>query len=127
MSGANRPEGGTSSLVLVCAGVFGLFTAVSMIGPILVDLARDLHVPLGRAGLSDLVPRQRGALFGLFGLTNQGGVVLGSALGGLVIDLAGYTGLGVVVVCQAGVAAVAAFRVAQSEPFAVRTAAEPEP
>ena len=33
------------------ASIFGFVTAITMVGPLLVDLARDLEVPLGQAGL----------------------------------------------------------------------------
>jgi predicted MFS family arabinose efflux permease len=37
--------------VLVTAAVLGFATAITMLGPLLVDLSRELDVPLGQAGL----------------------------------------------------------------------------
>src|SRR5437016_6232347 len=41
----------TVTLVLVTAAVLGFATAITMLGPLLVDLSRELDVPLGQAGL----------------------------------------------------------------------------
>lgn len=54
---------------------------------------------------ADLVPAHRGAVLGLVGITNQGGVVLGSALGALVVGLGGYTTLAVAIAAGGAVAA----------------------
>jgi len=54
---------------------------------------------------ADLVPAHRGAVLGLVGITNQGGVVLGSALGGLIIGLGGYTALAVAIAAGGALAA----------------------
>ena len=45
---STRPEG---SLVLITAGVTGIVTSVTMLGPLLLDLSLDLEVSLGQAGL----------------------------------------------------------------------------
>lgn len=37
--------------MLVTAAIFGFVTAITMVGPLLVDLGRELNVPLGQAGL----------------------------------------------------------------------------
>jgi predicted MFS family arabinose efflux permease len=55
---------------------------------------------------SELSPRYRGALLGLLSLTNQGGTVLGSSLGGLAIGLGRYGTLALLTVCG-GVGAAA--------------------
>ena len=39
------------TLVLVTAAILGYVTAITMVGPLLVDLSRELDVPLGQAGL----------------------------------------------------------------------------
>lgn len=39
------------TLVLVTAAILGYVTAITMVGPLLVDLSRELNVPLGQAGL----------------------------------------------------------------------------
>src|SRR5438874_2170590 len=41
----------TITLVLVTAAILGFATAITMLGPLLVDLSRELDVPLGQAGL----------------------------------------------------------------------------
>ena len=41
----------THQLVLVTAAVAGWATAIAMVGPLLVDLSRELDVPLAQAGL----------------------------------------------------------------------------
>jgi predicted MFS family arabinose efflux permease len=51
------------------------------------------------------VPAHRGAVLGLVGITNQGGVVLGSALGGLMVGLGGYHALAVAIAVGGAVAA----------------------
>jgi DHA1 family inner membrane transport protein len=42
---------GTGTLVLVTAGLFGIVTSITMIGPLLVDLSREFGISVGRAGL----------------------------------------------------------------------------
>src|SRR5207248_316978 len=69
---------GLVASVLV-GGLFGLSNATS----------RPAFLALG----SELSPRYRGALLGLLSLTNQGGTVLGSSLGGLAIGLGSYSTL----------------------------------
>jgi predicted MFS family arabinose efflux permease len=71
----------------------------------LFGLASASSRPAFLALSSDLAPRHRGAMFGLIGLTNQGGLVLGSALGGLAIELSGYGALAVVALCEGCLAA----------------------
>jgi MFS transporter, DHA1 family, inner membrane transport protein len=66
---------------VIAGGVFGLANAAS----------RPAFLALG----SELSPRNRGALLGLLSLTNQGGAVVGSGLGGLVIGAASYPGLAI--------------------------------
>ena len=39
-------------MVIITAGVTGIVTSVTMIGPLLVDVARDLDVSIGQAGRS---------------------------------------------------------------------------
>lgn len=54
---------------------------------------------------SELAPRQRGALFGLIALTNQSGLVIGSAVGAAAIGGGGYRGMALAAVAQGVVAA----------------------
>ena len=42
---------GFGTQVLLCAAITGFATCVTMLGPLLVDLSRDLEVSLGQAGL----------------------------------------------------------------------------
>ena len=65
---------------VLLGGLFGLSNATS----------RPAFLALG----SELSPRYRGALLGLLSLTNQGGAVFGSALGGLAISLGSYGSAG---------------------------------
>jgi MFS family permease len=79
---------------VVLGAIFGLVNATS----------RPAFLALG----SELSPRYRGALLGLLSLTNQGGSVLGSTLGGLAIGLGSYSMLAVLALCGgAGAAALA--------------------
>jgi predicted MFS family arabinose efflux permease len=80
---------------VVFGGLFGLSNATS----------RPAFLALG----SELSPRYRGALLGLLSLTNQGGTVLGSSLGGLAIGFGSYTTLALLTICGGlGAAALAA-------------------
>lgn len=65
---------------VVCGALLGLTNATS----------RPAFLALG----SELSPRYRGALLGLLSLTNQGGSVVGSSLGGLAIGIGTYATLG---------------------------------
>ena len=57
---------------------------------------------------ADLLPAHRGAVLGMVGITNQGGVVLGSALGALVVGFGGYTALAVAIALGGAAAALLA-------------------
>src|ERR1051326_6683276 len=69
---------------VVLGALFGLSNASS----------RPAFLALG----AELSPRYRGALLGLLSLTNQGGTVLGSSIGGLALGLGSYGTLGVLAV-----------------------------
>ena len=58
-----RPD---PSLVMIVAGVTGIVTSVTMIGPLLVDISRDLGVSLGQAGLLAAAAGVPQALFSPF-------------------------------------------------------------
>ncbi len=90
------------ALSVVAGGLFGLTNAAS----------RPAFLALG----SELSPRYRGALLGVLSLSNQGGAVIGSGLGGLVLGVASYTGLAVMTLLGGTVAAAMAL------PLARRTA-----
>jgi DHA1 family inner membrane transport protein len=92
-------------LALVLFGTrLGLPAAVALAA--LFALANATSRPGFLAYSSELAPRQSGALFGLVSLSNQAGVVLGSALGAAVIGAGGYRAFAAVVFAL-GVAAAA--------------------
>lgn len=66
---------------------------------------------------TELSPRHRGAVLGQLSLTNQGGIVLGSALGGLAVGLGGYPVVAVVGAGGAVLAAAFAIPIARRRPF----------
>ena len=79
---------------VVLGALFGLSNASS----------RPAFLALG----AELSPRNRGALLGLLSLTNQGGTVLGTSLGGVAIGLGGFGPLAVLTMCGGiGAAALA--------------------
>jgi predicted MFS family arabinose efflux permease len=79
---------------VVLGALFGLSNASS----------RPAFLALG----AELSPRYRGALLGLLSLTNQGGTVLGTSLGGVAIGLGGFGPLAVLTMCGGiGAAALA--------------------
>jgi DHA1 family inner membrane transport protein len=49
LSRSGSPDGLT--LVLITASILGFVTAITMVAPLLLDLSRELGVPLGQAGL----------------------------------------------------------------------------
>ncbi|HEV7663222.1 MAG TPA: MFS transporter [Chloroflexota bacterium] len=83
------------AISVACGGLFGLSNATS----------RPAFLALG----SELSPRHRGALLGLLSLTNQGGSVLGSSLGGLAIGFGSYQTLALLTLCGGIGAALLAF------------------
>jgi DHA1 family inner membrane transport protein len=58
-----RPD---PNLVLITAGVTGIVTSVTMIGPLLVDISRDLGISLGQVGLLAVAAGVPQALFSPF-------------------------------------------------------------
>jgi DHA1 family inner membrane transport protein len=94
------------------AGMLGLVLfAGSLAFPAAVGLATLLALanaasrPAFLAYGSELAPERRGALFGLIALTNQSGLVIGSAVGAAVIASGGYRWFAVVTLAQGAVAA----------------------
>lgn len=83
---------------------FGVGFGVAVGLAALFGLANSTGRPPFLALASELAPAHRGAMFGLIALTNQTGIVVGSALGALVIDVGGYVWFAVLAVLQ-GVAA----------------------
>lgn len=96
---------GALGLVLF-AGALPLVAAVAIAAS--VGLANATSRPGFLALSSELAPGHRGALFGLLALSNQSGLVLGSALGALIIPIGGYGGLAVVAAAQGCVASALA-------------------
>ena len=54
------------NMVLITAGVTGIVTSVTMIGPLLLDISRDLGIALGQAGLLAAAAAVPQALFSPF-------------------------------------------------------------
>ncbi len=105
---------GVAGLALFGATV-GLFVSV-LVGA-LVGLVNASSRPAFLALSSELSAENRGTVLGILSLTNQGGAVLGSALGGLVIGFSGYGALGL------ALAAVGAGAACLALPLARRAAA----
>ena len=71
----------------------------------LLTLCNAASRPAFLAYGSELAPRQRGALFGLIALTNQSGLVIGSAGGAAAIGGGGYQGMALAALAQGVLAA----------------------
>lgn len=104
----------------ILAGALGLALfglplglVASALGGTVFGLANAASRPAFLALATELSPGHRGALLGLLSLTNQGGAVVGSALGGLVIGLGSYPALGVAVGCGGVLAAALALPLAR--------------
>ena len=95
--GDRTSKAGTFVVAQLLAGMIGLLLfglplgllATALAGA-LFGLANAASRPAFLALGTELSTRHRGALLGLLSLTNQAGVVVGSALGGLAIGLGGY-------------------------------------
>jgi MFS transporter, DHA1 family, inner membrane transport protein len=110
---------GPRATIFVCAqlvaGGFGLVVfgiapglAASVVLGALFGMTNASSRPAFLALGSELSPSYRGALLGLLSLTNQGGTVLGSSLGGLAVGLGSYGTLAVLTMCGGiGAAALA--------------------
>jgi predicted MFS family arabinose efflux permease len=96
---------GLLGLVLFGAG---LALPASIALAALLSLANSLSRPGFLAYGAEMAPRERGVLFGLVGLSNQVGVIVGSAVGAAFIGGASYTGFALVVATQGVVAALLA-------------------
>jgi predicted MFS family arabinose efflux permease len=93
---------GTLGLVLFGAGL-ALPAVVALAA--LLALANAASRPAFLAYGSDLATGQRGALFGLIGLSNQSGLVIGSVVGAAVLGSGGYRGFAIAALCQGLLAA----------------------
>lgn len=69
--------------------------AISAAGGALFTLVNASSRPALLALSTELSTRYRGAILGVFSVTNQAGIVLGSSVGGLAIGLGGYGALAV--------------------------------
>jgi predicted MFS family arabinose efflux permease len=72
---------------------------------VLLTLCNAASRPAFLAYGSELAPRERGAMFGLIALTNQSGLVIGSAVGAAAIGGGGYRGMAVAALAQGVLAA----------------------
>jgi DHA1 family inner membrane transport protein len=108
---------GPRSMIFICAQVvaggvslvmFGIAPGLvaSVVLGALFGLSNASSRPAFLALGSELSPRYRGALLGVLSLTNQGGSVLGSSLGGLAIGVGSYGALAILTACG-GVGAAA--------------------
>jgi predicted MFS family arabinose efflux permease len=74
---------------------------VSAFGGALFGLINASSRPALLALGADLSSRHRGAVLGLLSLTNQGGIVLGSSVGGVAIGLGNYGALAITMLIDA--------------------------
>jgi DHA1 family inner membrane transport protein len=101
-------------LQIVSAGLgLALFGAGFPFAPVvtlavLLTFCNSASRPAFLAYASELAPRQRGALFGLIALTNQSGLVIGSAVGAAAIGSGGYRGMALAALAQGVLAAALA-------------------
>jgi predicted MFS family arabinose efflux permease len=95
--------------------LFGLPVGLvaSALAAALFGVANAASRPAFQALSSELSPDHRGALLGLFSLTNHGGFVVGSALGGLTIELGGHSMLAIATAAGGWLAALFALPLAQ--------------
>ncbi|MCC6177639.1 MAG: MFS transporter [Chloroflexi bacterium] len=95
--GDRLPKASVFVVAQIATGLVGLalFTlspglALSALGGALFGLVNASSRPSLLALGAELSARHRGAVLGLLSLTNQGGIVLGSTLGGLALGVAGF-------------------------------------
>jgi predicted MFS family arabinose efflux permease len=107
--------GAQTLAALIALALFGLTPGlvVSVLVGCTFGLANAASRPAFLALGSELSPRYRGALLGLLSLTNQGGVVLGSALGGLALGLGSYSALALLTLLGGATAALLALPLAR--------------
>jgi predicted MFS family arabinose efflux permease len=92
--------------------------ALSAAGGALFSLVNASSRPSLLALSAELSTRHRGAVLGIFSITNQGGIVLGSSVGGLAIGLGGYDALAVTMALDAVVASALAIPLLRRRPAA---------
>ena len=98
----------TAGLLAVAVFLFPVGLTVSAIGGALFGLTNAVSRPSLLALGTGLSSQHRGAVVGLFSLSNQMGIVLGASLGGLAIGLGGYPALAAVMVASGGLASLLA-------------------
>ncbi len=79
-----------AGLLALALFTFPVGLVISAIGGGLFGLVNAISRPALLALGTELSTRHRGAVLGVLSLTNQGGIVLGSSLGGVAIGLGGY-------------------------------------
>jgi len=97
-----------AGLLAVAVFLFPVGLAVSAIGGGLFGLTNAVSRPSLLALGTGLSSQHRGAVVGLFSLSNQMGIVLGASVGGLAIGLGGYPALAAVMVGCGGFASLLA-------------------
>jgi predicted MFS family arabinose efflux permease len=83
----------TAGLIALALFSLPVGLAISAIGGALFGLVNAISRPALLALGTELSTRHRGAVLGVLSLTNQGGIVLGSSLGGVAIGLGGYAAI----------------------------------
>lgn len=111
--------------VLAGAVALVLFTqapglAISAAGGALFSLVNASSRPALLALSTELSTRYRGAILGVFSVTNQGGIVLGSSVGGLAIGVGGYGALAVTMAVDAVLASGLALPLLRRRPGSAR-------
>jgi predicted MFS family arabinose efflux permease len=86
----------TAGAIALALFTLPLGLAISAVGGALFGLMNAISRPALLALGAELSNRYRGGVLGILSLTNQGGIVAGSSLGGVAIGLGNYTALAVV-------------------------------
>ncbi len=94
----------SAGLGLALFGAGLRFAPAALLATVLT-LCNSASRPAFLAYGSELAPRQRGALFGLIAMTNQSGLVIGSAVGAAAIGGGGYRGMALAALAQGVLAA----------------------
>jgi predicted MFS family arabinose efflux permease len=108
---------------ILAANVFerALFTqvpglAISVAGGTIFTLVNASSRPALLALSAELSTRYRGAIMGVFSVTNQAGVVLGASVGGLAIGVGGYSALALTMAVDAALASSLALPLLRRRP-----------
>ena len=121
--GDRLPKGAIFVVAQLTAGAIALalFTQtpglwISSAGGALFSLVNASSRPALLALSAELSSRHRGAVLGVFSVTNQGGIVLGASVGGLAIGFGGYGTLAVTMTADALVASALAVPLLRRRP-----------